>query len=66
MSHPLISRSLDLKRLQDDGYEVEVRSDHLLLNHIPYVTENRNIKHGTLVSELTLAGDITTKPVLML
>ena len=62
MSHPLISRSPDLKRLQDDGYEVEVRSDHLLLNHIPYVTENRNIKRGTLVSELTLAGDVTTRP----
>lgn len=62
MSHPLISRSPDLKRLQDDGYEVEVRSDHLLLNHIPYVTENRSIKRGTLVSELTLAGDVTTRP----
>ena len=62
MSHPLISRSPDLKQLQDDGYEVEVRSDHLLLNHIPYVTENRNIKRGTLVSELTLAGDATTRP----
>lgn len=62
MSHQLISRSPDLKRLQDDGYEVEVRSLHLLLKHIPYVTEDRIVKHGTLVSELTLAGDVTVRP----
>ncbi len=62
MSHTLIDLSPDLKRLEDEGYEVEVRSGHLLLKHIPYVTENRNIERGTLVSELTLAGDVTTRP----
>ncbi len=62
MSRSLISRSQDLKRLEQDGYEVEVRSGHLLLNHVPYVTEDRSIKWGTLVSELTLAGDVTTRP----
>ena len=62
MSHSLINRSADLKRLDDEGYEVEVRSGHLLLNHVPYVTEARAIKYGTLVSELSLAGDTTTTP----
>ena len=62
MSRSLISHSADLKRLEDDGYEVEVRSGHLLLNHIPYVAEDRTIKYGVLVSELTLAGDATTTP----
>ena len=62
MSHSLINRSPDLKRLEDEGYEVEVRSGHLLLKHIPYVTEVRAIKYGTLVSELSLAGDTTTRP----
>ncbi len=62
MSHSLISRSADLKELEDDGYEVEVRSDYLLLKHIPYVRQGRAIEYGTLVSELTLAGDVTAKP----
>ncbi len=62
MSHSLIDRSADLRRLEDEGYEVEVRSGHLLLKHVPYVTEAGAIKYGTLVSELNLAGDTTTKP----
>ena len=62
MSQQLINRSSDLKQLQDDGYEIEMRAGHLLLKHIPYVTSSRKIKHGTLVSELTLAGDVTARP----
>ena len=62
MSHLLISRSADLKQLVDEGYEVEVKSGYLLLKHIPYVTEARGIKYGSLVSELSLAGVTTTKP----
>ena len=62
MSHSLISRSADLKLLEDEGYEVEVQSGHLLLKHIPYVAEGGAIKYGTLVSELSLAGDTTTTP----
>ena len=62
MSQRLINLSPDLKQLQDEGYEVEVRSNHLLLRNVPYVTKEMEIKRGMLVSELTLAGDITTKP----
>ena len=62
MSHSPISRSADLKGLRDAGYEVEVQSDHLLLKDVPYVNENGMVKRGTLVSELTLAGDVTTRP----
>ena len=62
MSHSLISRSADLKLLEDEGYEVEVRSDYLLLNCVPYVTEAGGIKYGILVSELSLTGDTTTRP----
>ena len=41
---------------------MEVRVGHLLLHHVPYVTEASVISYGALVSELTLAGDTTTKP----
>ena len=62
MSQPLISRSPDLKKLQDEGYDVEIRSGYLLIKDVPYVNANKEVTVGTLVSTLTLAGDITTTP----
>jgi len=62
MSRPLISRSPDLKRLQDEGYEVDVVAVHLVLDHVPYVAEDRTVRYGRLVSELTLSGDVTMAP----
>ena len=62
MPQQLIDRSPDLKRLQNEGYDIEIRGGYLLLKHIPYVSESRTIKSGTLVSELTLSGDATTRP----
>jgi hypothetical protein len=62
MSSSPISRSPDLKQLQDDGYELEVRAGHLLLHHVPYVTANRTVAFGTLVSTLDLAADRTVTP----
>jgi len=62
MSQQLISRSPDLKRLQDEGYEVEIRSGYLLLHNVPYVNSRRKVAVGVLASELTLAGDATTCP----
>jgi hypothetical protein len=62
MSHPLISRSDDLRRLRDEGYEVSILSGHLLVEHVPYVGVDKKVRFGTLVSDLTLAGDQTTTP----
>ncbi|MGV9625193.1 MULTISPECIES: ThiF family adenylyltransferase [unclassified Streptomyces] len=59
---PLTSRSPDLKRLQDEGFEVEVKDGHLIVTHVPYVARDRTVRFGILVSELTLAGDITQAP----
>lgn len=62
MSQQLISRSADLKRLRDEGYGVQVKSNYLLIHPVPYVNANRQVQFGTLVSELSLAGDATTTP----
>ena len=62
MSQQLISRSPPLKRLQEEGYDLEVRANYLLVKGVPYVNSGREIKRGTLVSELTLAGDVATAP----
>lgn len=63
MSQQLISHSPDLKRLRDEGFEIEVRGGYLLAHHIPYVNKLREIKYGILVSELTLSSNNqTSKP----
>lgn len=62
MSQPLINHNADLKKLRSEGYDVEIRSRHLLVKNIPYVNARREIKRGILVSTLTLAGDLTTTP----
>ena len=62
MSQELISRSEDLKRLVEEGYEIEVRSGHLVLHRVPYVTSERTVKYGQLVCSLTVAGSETGPP----
>jgi hypothetical protein len=62
MSRTLISHSPDLKRLEDDGYELEILAGHLVLHSIPYVDAQGKIRRGKLVSTLDLAGDKTIKP----
>ncbi len=62
MSRQLINRSPDLKKLQNEGYDLEIRSGYLLVHSIPYVDSNKNVIRGTLVAKLVLAGDKTAKP----
>jgi hypothetical protein len=63
MSHQLISRNQDLKRLRDEGYDIEVRfRKYLLIKSVPYVNATKEIKRGVVVSELALAGDETIQP----
>lgn len=62
MSSELISHNPDLQRLQDEGYEVEVRSGYLILRSIPYVNSHCEIAMGALVTDLTLNNDQTQKP----
>jgi hypothetical protein len=63
MSLELISRSSDLKRLRDEGYEVEVSNNaYLVISHVPYVSAKDKVSYGKLISKLDLSGDVTAKP----
>ncbi len=62
MSRGLIDRNADLRRLRDEGYEVEISNAYLLITHVPYVNTNRQVAYGTLISQLDLAGDNTVRP----
>ena len=62
MSQQLISRSPDLKRLRDEGYEIQLLDNHLLVHSVPYVNNSCEVKYGTLVSQITISGGDATKP----
>lgn len=62
MSQRPINLSADLKRLRDEGYDLEIRSGCLLVKDVPYVNSNKNLKRGILVIKLVLAGDQTGRP----
>lgn len=59
MSHKLINHSPDLKRLRDEGYCIQIQGGLLLLREIPYVNAQRQVRTGTLISTLNMAGDVT-------
>ncbi len=63
MSRRPIALSPDLLRLQNEGYDIEVRDDgFLLVRNVPYVDSKRALRTGTLISKLNLSGDVTNKP----
>lgn len=51
MSAKQIVRDPDIRRLIDDGYEIEVLNGHLLA-HIPYVNSRREVQRGIVVTNL--------------
>jgi hypothetical protein len=63
MSQRLIARSADLKQLQDEGFDISTRGAVVVVRDVPYLTSEREVKRGTLVSTLVLADDVTVNPV---
>jgi hypothetical protein len=62
MSKQRIDRSPDLKRLRDEGFDIEVRERYLLVRSFPHLNANGEIHYGALVCALDWAGDVTTTP----
>jgi hypothetical protein len=62
MSQRPISRSADLKKLRDEGYDLEIRSGCLLVKDVPYVNSRKEVRRGILVMKLVLANDETARP----
>jgi hypothetical protein len=54
MSSSALARSADLKRLRDEGYEVRIQSEHLVVSHVPYVNSKREVRFGRLISNLNV------------
>jgi hypothetical protein len=62
MSHELISRNPDLKRLRDEGYEIEIRGAKLIVSSVPYFNSALEVRFGALVTDLELTGNQTQPP----
>ena len=64
MSFDPWSRSADLARLIEAGYELELTGDgYLLVHNVPCLDEHRSIQRGVVVTKLELNGDVTVNPV---
>lgn len=62
MSQRLISLSPDLKRLRDEGYFIQIRSGFLVMREVPYVNAQCQVRTGSLISSMSMAGDVTRTP----
>lgn len=62
MSRQLIARSADLQKLQNEGFDLEVRAGYLLIKDVPYVTSGREIRRGILISPIKVSADVTDRP----
>lgn len=51
-----------LQRLLDEGYEVEVRQQHLLVHSVPSVAASGGIVLGTLICKYIVDGDTIVAP----
>ena len=58
MSARVISLNPDLKRLRDEGFELEIKEGNAIIYNVPYLDASLTIQRGILVSPLVMKGDI--------
>lgn len=56
MSAAVINLNPDLKRLRDEGYELEIRDAFAIVRNVPYLDHNLSVQRGILVSSLGMNG----------
>lgn len=62
MSHGLIARNDDLRRLTEAGYTLRLLDGYLVIDHVPYVKGNGEVTEAALVFKLEMSGDRTVQP----
>jgi hypothetical protein len=62
MSRRPIALSPDLLRLQNEGYDLDIRDGFLLVRDVPFVDSQRVVRRGIVISKLKLSADIAEKP----
>lgn len=66
MLQELVNHNEDLRKLLNEGYELEIIGGYLVIHHIPYIANingELNVKDdGKLVTQLNLSGTSLNKP----
>ena len=63
MSHAIIESSPDLLRLREEKFDLRIVEGRLVVDGIRCVaTETKDIREGSLIMDLDVAGDRTDKP----
>ncbi len=62
MSIQLIDHNEDLKKLKDEGFNISIVNENVVVKGIPYVNNQKKILFGTVYCPLTLSGDKTVPP----
>src|SRR4051812_45441032 len=62
MLRRLLSRNTDLQQLADEGYQIEVYPGYLVVRGIPYVTVDKTVSRGDLISDIAIADDVVAPP----
>ncbi|WP_411815977.1 ThiF family adenylyltransferase [Hyphococcus sp. DH-69] len=62
MSQQLISRSPDLNRLVAEGYALRIESNFLIVEEIPYLDADGNVRRGAFVCPFHSNGEMATPP----
>lgn len=52
MSPKQAARNPEIKRLIDEGYEVEIQHGYLLIHAVPYVNSQRHVLIGTVITDI--------------
>lgn len=58
MSARVISLNQDLKKLRDEGYELEIKEGHAIIYSVPYLSFDQTIQRGILISPIKMNGDL--------
>lgn len=58
----LLDHNEDLKKLKEEGYNISIINGNLLIQQIPYVNENKEIKIGMIFCSLNMSGEILKPP----
>lgn len=62
MSTQLIDHNKDLQKLMDEGYNIEIINNNLVVFGVPYVNKEKNILFGTIYCPITISGDRVMPP----
>lgn len=62
MSHPRISLSPDFAKLQNEGFDIEVRGGYFVVHHVPFLGKDGELQFGDLRINLRMAGNEIAPP----